>query len=211
MCTITNDYRCNKYRYSYTEYLFREKKQDFKKKVSDVHPKITNFYKNVKKIEFSKNFDFKKSIYNNSCVYCGLSAILIPKSTFEIDHVLPKSVKEDNGIYNIVCACKYCNRKKSDFYCESYDNQELLHPDNNHLQEVFYRDQEYYIRVNDLYKNNSDIVGFYKQLGLMDENKRIEYLILEIRDFCEKYCNDSSLNKLKFSLDRLREKWIQQS
>jgi hypothetical protein len=36
MCTITNDYRCNKYRYSYTEYLFREKKQDFKKKVSDV-------------------------------------------------------------------------------------------------------------------------------------------------------------------------------
>ena len=62
-----------------------------------------------------------------------------------------------------------------------------------------------------MYKNNSDIVGFYKQLGLMDENKRIEYLILEIRDFCEKYCNDSSLNKLKFSLDRLREKWNQQS
>ena len=211
MDIINSDYRCNQYRYSNADFLFQEKKRDFEDKVKNAHPRLKNFYRNVKKKEFSKNFDFKKTIYNNSCVYCGLSALLIPKSTFEIDHVLPKAIKEDNGLYNIVCACKYCNRKKSHFHCKISSNQELLHPDNNHLQEIFYRDSNYYIKINDLYKANDDITQFYQQLGLGEENKRLEYLILEIRDFCESYPKDSSLLNLRLFVNELREKWSYQA
>lgn len=211
MVTTNSDYRCNNYRYSAPEFFYLEKKQDFERQVKTAHPRLSNFYRNVKDKNFRKNFDFKKTIYNNSCVYCGLSALLIPQSTFEIDHVLPKAVKVDNGLYNIVCACKYCNRRKSHFYCRTSSNQELLHPDNNRLQEIFYRDSNYYIKVNDLYITNNDIMQFYTQLALGEENKRLEYLILEIRDFCEKYPHDSSLHKLRIFLNLLKEKWNYQA
>lgn len=200
----SRDYRCNEYTYKKLNLQFLRKKKNFEKQIGTLHPKIKNFYINVKRKEFSDKF---RAIYNDSCAYCGLSIYLVPKSDFEIDHVLPKSIANDNGLYNLVCACKFCNRKKSHFLCKKKDNQELLHPDKDHLQEIFYRDSDYYIRIVDTYRMNEDVKKFYEKLELNYENKRLEYLILEIKDFCEVHSDDEVLLKLRVLLDLLREKW----
>lgn len=46
---------------------------------------------------------------NYTCVYCGKKSEYL-----EVDHVLPRSRGGLDTLDNLVCACRSCNRSKSD-------------------------------------------------------------------------------------------------
>lgn len=53
------------------------------------------------------------------CSYCGNA--LVEWSDIEIDHVVPKSKRDQNGKYeDLVCACKSCNQEKGDRDAEEF-------------------------------------------------------------------------------------------
>ncbi len=55
---------------------------------------------------------------------------------------------------------------KSD-YIANDDSYRLIHPDENILPQIFYRDEEYYIKVDMMYQNNEDVVCYQCIFGLM--------------------------------------------
>ena len=68
-------------------------------------------------------------------------------------------------------------------------------------------DDKYYIRINDEFKENTTIEGFYNKLCLGSELHRLDYLIMNIIGL-QRYCEDNSdlyvgLGKI---LDIIREK-----
>ena len=75
------------------------------------------------------------------------------------------------------------------------------------IKNVFIRDDKYYIRINDEFKENTTIEGFYNKLCLGSELHRLDYLIMNIIGL-QRYCEDNSdlyvgLGKI---LDIIREK-----
>lgn len=46
-----------------------------------------------------------------TCVHCGKN---FRKGSIDIDHILPQSYGGGDGLDNLQCLCKYCNRSKKD-------------------------------------------------------------------------------------------------
>lgn len=55
-----------------------------------------------------------------------------------------------------------------------------LNPDGEKIKNVFIRDEQYYIRINDKFKHNTTIEEFYRKLHLGSELHRLDYLIMNI-------------------------------
>lgn len=168
-----------------------------KKKVEDLvkfeHPYAKDMHSYISDNSQKFKLEFIK-IYNGKCAYCGVSSDLIKKSEFEIDHFLYKKApifvtKKDAGyIQNLILACHDCNHNKKSFWIEK-EGLEELNPDGEKIKNVFIRDEQYYIRINDKFKENTTIKEFYNKLNLGSELHRLDYLIMNITGLqrsCEK-------------------------
>ncbi|QGT57834.1 hypothetical protein GL331_04460 [Bacillus velezensis] len=197
-----NDYRNTSYKQF--DFTLNDKKIKFIEEFILEHPKAWNIYNyiNQKGRQFNEIF---RSIYNDKCVYCGISTQVINSSNFEVDHFIPKSVldlglgydkKEIHGIDNLVNSCQMCNRGKVNFLCD-FENIEILHPDNNRLPEVFNRKVDFSIEINKEYENNNIIQDFYNKLKLNNQLKRLDYLLMEMKDFCDKYEGAPIINEIQ--------------
>jgi HNH endonuclease len=51
--------------------------------------------------------------FTNCCAYC-LTAELLTATTFEFDHILPRSLGGETALGNLCLACPSCNRYKAD-------------------------------------------------------------------------------------------------
>lgn len=124
--------------------------------------------------------------YNGKCAYCGASIEILPKSMFEIDHFIYEKAPVFNGskaaagyIENLVLACRSCNHQKSSFIIEDAYSQ-YLYPDTEGIQKAFIRDDQYYIRISEECKENDVVKDFYKQLNLVGELRRLDYLLMSM-------------------------------
>lgn len=199
------DYRNTSF--SNLDFSIEDKKINFLIELKEEKPRIWNIYININKIGDKFNAKFKE-IYHHKCVYCGISVYVIESSRFEIDHVIPHASIDWgkghtrstlNGIDNLVNSCQLCNRSKSDFYILD-EYLELMHPDNNNLNKVFYRDSDYSIKIKEEYKDDSFIKEFYTSLKLHNELRRVDYLLMEMKEFCNQ--NNKS-DELIFKLQTL--------
>ena len=121
---------------------------------------------------------------------------MIKKSEFEIDHFLYEkapvfATKKDAGyIDNLILACHDCNHNKNAFWVDEEGFDEL-YPDGEKVKKVFIRDELYYIRINDEYKEKAIINEFYDKLRLGSELHRLDYLLMNIRGL-QRVCEDNS-------------------
>ena len=107
---------------------------------------------------------------------------------------------------NLILSCHDCNHNKNSFWIEK-EEMDTLNPDGEKIKNVFIRDDKYYIRINDEFKENTTIEGFYNKLCLGSELHRLDYLIMNIIGL-QRSCEDNSdlyvgLGKI---LDTIREK-----
>ena len=73
-----------------------------------------------------------------------------------------------------------CNRGKGKFLIPE-ECRTLLMPDDNSISQVFLREDDYYIKINEKYINNHIILDFYNRLHLGSELKRLDYLLIKLR------------------------------
>lgn len=186
------DYRNTSY--NSFDFSIGNKKSEFITKFRVTHPKAWNIYRYVSSKGNPFNLTFRM-IYHEKCVYCGISTQVINSSNFEVDHVIPKSVlesdteyekKDIHGIKNLVNSCQMCNRGKLDFLCD-INNLDILHPDNNKLPIIFNRKTDFSIEINPDYETNPDIKMLYDKLKLNNQLRRLDYLLMEMKDFCDEY------------------------
>lgn len=129
------------------------------------------------------------SIYNQKCAYCGAKIGHTDIKLFEVDHFICESSysndttgrAEAGKVSNLVLSCFLCNRGKGDLLIEG-KYRELLNPDDGSISTVFIRDDNYYIRIENTYSDDSFIQVFFKELMLESELIRLDYLLLEISD-----------------------------
>ncbi|MGE6556629.1 HNH endonuclease [Exiguobacterium artemiae] len=182
---------------SFKNYDFElgNKKVEFLEQFFAKHPRAQNHYTHVNEKSSDLNVLFRE-IYFHKCAYCGTNIEVIDSSNFEVDHFIPKDILKQsiphydfnyiNSILNLVSSCKTCNRSKSNFICNE-EEVELIHPDKNKLKNLFKRKEDFSIEIHVDYAKNSNIENFFKKLNLDSQQKRIEYLIMEMKDFCKEY------------------------
>lgn len=186
------DYRNTSYKE--VDFSIGTKKDEFMIAFRKSHIRAWHIYSyvNDKTSDYNKQF---RHMYHDKCVYCGISTQIISSSNFEVDHVIPKVVLEMNqghdkkvihGINNLVNSCQMCNRGKQGFICED-ETQLKLHPDNSQLPNIFSRSSDFSIEIAEEYTNDEIIKSFYKFLKMGNQLRRLDYLIMEMKDFCEKY------------------------
>ena len=188
-----------------------QKKKEVEKLVEIEHPNAKDMHRYISDNSQKFKLEFIKA-YNGKCAYCGASIDLIKKTEFEIDHFLYEkapifATKKDAGYMgNLILSCHDCNHNKNSFWIEK-EEMYTLNPDGEKIKNVFIRDDKYYIRINDEFKKNTTIEGFYNKLCLGSELHRLDYLIMNIIGL-QRYCEDNSdlyvgLGKI---LDIIREK-----
>lgn len=186
MSTKRIDYRTTSGQLAYQN--IEQKKAELTRNIHKEHSSQKIDYNSIKnrKSHFYEDFCI---IYNWSCAYCGARRGIIDSQLFEIDHYIcqsafPKSTEgraKAGEVNNLVLACHDCNRRKSDFKLEGKYGI-LLNPDNNAIAKIFYRSDDYYIKVADEYKSDQIICQFYAQLNLGSELKRLDYLLLNVKE-----------------------------
>lgn len=199
---MVNDYRITKYEEEFDG--ISEKKRLVRDQIKKDKPRVKDFHTYISDNDglYKKPF---MNAYNGKCAYCGLSIDIIPKSYFEIDHFIYQksskfATKKDAGyIENLVLACHNCNHKKSG-YIVADDDYDKLYPDTAEIKTTFSRDEDFYIRYNT--PCNDSIVQFYEQLGLGDELKRVDYLLMSILGL-EKKLYDAGLNEAYVKIDSM--------
>lgn len=196
------DYRNTSY--NEQDHYLGDKKVRFMADFKLDHPRAWNVYNYINKSGQFYSIKFR-DIYYDKCVYCGISTQVINSSNFEVDHFIPKAVldadlgydkKEIHGIKNLVNSCKMCNRGKLDFLCDTAFT-DLLHPDNNQFPLIFNRKTDYSIVINHEYVDNSNIKEFYAKLKLDNQLRRLDYLLMEMKDFCDRYEGEQIINEIQ--------------
>lgn len=174
-----NDYRCTRYCLHLCD--INLKKNIFLKNFNQIHPNAKNHYSYIKERKGKLKGEFL-SIYNNKCAYCGNSIKNLSIDLFEIDHFIPKerftNSNDANNIFNLVASCHVCNRLKSN-YDITESNKNLFDVETS-LPKLFKRDENYYIKINNEYKSNADVVSFYEHLHLGYQTKRIDFVLMEL-------------------------------
>jgi len=162
------------------------KKENLEKEIRKNYPRTKILYNKIKNrdSEFHKKF---AHIYNKKCAYCGAMCGLLPIESFEVDHFLNEASFLDTTegrieagkLENLVWSCISCNRGKQGITIEDpYDK--LLNVDNGNISKIFVRDDSFYIKINDTYKNDEFIKKFYNALHLGYETRRLDYLELQL-------------------------------
>ena len=206
------DYRKTKYCVPFENITIN--KMELLKKLKSDFPRLKNIYLKICENDKEYKMEFMK-VYNYRCSYCGVSLDVLNKRMFEIDHYIPKNADKfknnnnANKIENLVLACQFCNRKKSDFLI-SDSEYSLLYPDNEEIKKIFYRDEKYYIKIENEYSQNETIKKFYEQLEMAGEVRRLDFLLISLLNFKKKYRNKLEnlhiLNELSDIIEKLKKK-----
>ena len=206
------DYRKTKYSVPFKNITIN--KMELLKKLKSDFPRLKNIYLKISENDKEYKMEFMK-VYNYRCSYCGVSLDILNKRMFEIDHYIPKKADKfknnnnANKIENLVLACQFCNRKKSDFLI-SDSEYSLLYPDNEEIKKIFYRDEKYYIKIENEYSQNETIKKFYEQLEMDGEVRRLDFLLISLLNFKKKYRNKLEnlhiLNELSDIIEKLKKK-----
>lgn len=208
---MCEDYRLTRYCDDYHD--INERKQKLEALIRREWPQTRIIYNKIRNRELHYIDEFMQ-IYNSRCAYCGVSnRVLMNVHLFEVDHFICESSFSgsskgvDSGcISNLVLSCKCCNRDKSNFTWPTEYNQ-LLHPDVGELKHIFVRDNRYYIRIAKTYESDDVILGFYRQLKLGSQKRRLDYLLIEMIGLKEhldmKIPDSGSLGLLRSCIDLL--------
>lgn len=189
MSAIGLDYRTTSGQLAF--HNIKQKKANLTKCINKENPKRKIAYDLIKNRDLHFYEDFQ-NIYNGSCAYCGAKIGILDSQSFEIDHFICESSfsnstsgrAEAGKVDNLVFACRSCNRGKRNFDLKNNYGM-LLNPDNNAIAKVFYRSEDYYIKIADVYKNDRKVCQFYTQLNLGSELKRLDYLLLNMMELAD--------------------------
>jgi 5-methylcytosine-specific restriction endonuclease McrA len=180
---MDDDYRNTKYCPKLS--CLKEKKERVKQAVLRAHPKAEDLHKYIS----INNSCFKQQFieaYNGKCPYCGVSLGIIQWKQFEIDHFIPiessrfSTKKQAGYIENLVLACYDCNRSKSSLELSEEDWYKV-NPDGPDICKTFVRDEDYYIRISEDFKEDESVNLFYSKLGLSRQIHRLDYLLMNMR------------------------------
>lgn len=187
------------------------KKSNLEAKIRADHPHAKIMYNFVRK-KRDVYFEPFSKIYNCKCAYCGVLIGIADIRLFEIDHFIcedsfPNSTQgrsEAGKVSNLMLACYSCNRGKTDLIIDE-DHLKTLNPDDGSIAQVFDRSEDYYIRIRPDYAEDPLIVDFYQKLLLGSEFRRLDYLLLEIKNFIstQRTSNPSVAAKLEQCLGAL--------
>lgn len=205
--SMKNDYRCT----DFDSDVFPSESEIIKRKenllISQNYSNDINHYSKVSDRRRKANNMFRLC-YNNKCVYCGVPETINGRRLFEVDHFIPKSsqkLKIDfHNISNLVNACYECNRKKSFF--EIDDNYlDILNPNKN-ISKVFMRNNNFEIKIDRKYSSDSEIKKFYNKLCLGGELRRLDYLLMNMKDLQQEVKSEAIVDKLARCIQILQEK-----
>lgn len=209
MFTIVADYRIPMGQKGFEN--IKQKKDALVETIYQEHPKQRIEYEAVRNKK-SRIYTEFCNIYNYSCAYCGVKVGIMDAQLFEVDHFICESSYQRTTtgravagkLSNLVLSCYNCNRRKGNFRLDGNDGQ-LLNPDNGAISKVFYRNEDFYIKIVDKYQTNQVICQFYKRLNLDSELKRLDYLLLNMKELAEeqKESNPQFSNSLKKSFSDL--------
>lgn len=193
---MNNDYRRTRYEESAGDLINR--KTEVEQNIRADHPKLKDLHTLLHENLSPYKMAFIKA-YGGKCAYCGVSIRIIDKKQFEIDHYIPhtdrarfKTKGEAGCMENLVLACYDCNRNKGDYSVPDHYRSEL-HPDGQGIMHCFYRDEDYYIRLNPAKMADSDIVNFYNQLRLSQEIHRLDYLLMSLKGLRDKHSGNNEI------------------
>lgn len=200
------DYRNTKYKQFNNDIL--KQKEELNQQIKRKHPRLQIIYNKVndRNSEFNKEF---QKIYNRKCVYCGVNQDIMSSGLFEVDHFICESSFEGNlveaGVLsNLVLSCKKCNRAKGDLRWEEQYSS-VFEVDSRNIVNVFYRDSDYSIKIQPQYHSDDIVNKFYKKLKLDEEVRRLDYLLMTMNDFYDKYESDDRLTGLLKSIRLLQK------
>ena len=179
----------------------KTRKDEFVQNLLKKHPKVEDHYRLIREC-YKYKAEFASKVYDNKCAYCGVSTEIDPLSSYQIDHIIAKSLTEDvnvNHINNLALSCAWCNSRKKNI---DIRNAFFLNPDSPLFKNVFVRDRGFYIQISDEYKHNATVENFYKKIQYTNQKRRLDYLLMTISDLSCKVEND----KLIVVFDKLR-KW----
>ena len=187
---MSNDYRNTKYCSELVN--LHDKKKDVEKCVLSEH-KTSNIYSFVRnnKLKYKQMF---ADAYNRKCAYCGISTDIESLDSFEIDHFIHeknrifKYEKDASYMENLVFSCHECNSNKKAFDVIN-EKCENLHPDDNYLKSVYYRNDDYRITIKENVNSQGEI-RFYEKMKLGSDLRRIDYLLMNLLGFY----NNANLN-----------------
>ena len=194
---MKNDYRNTIYEVSKKNII--NEKNALEDKIKKEHPKIKIIYNQINKKDGNYNKQFR-NIYNNKCAYCGISTDVISSELFEIDHFFCEASFNGDSINagkinNLVLSCKKCNRAKKDFiWNEIYSSK--FNVDDESITELFYRDKDYSIKIEKEYITDSSIYSFYIKLKLNEEIRRLDFLLMNMYGFYNKYSENKNIDRI---------------
>lgn len=198
-----NDYRNTTYCESFE--LIEVKKSQLLSEIRKEHPRAIDLYDIVKE-EKHKNKYY--NIYNYKCSYCGASLLNMPRNYMEVDHFINKSsffkASEAGKMENLVLSCFACNRLKSSFLLIG-KYKELLFPDKEKIMNVFFRDNNYGIKIKKNYEKDLKINEFYNQLLLSSEFRKLDFLLLNLDGLSK----DPKAKKIKEKLGYIKAKLLE--
>ena len=198
-----SDYRYTSHEKKTGNYL--QAKTNLAKRINN-ESRYTDMHAAVSDSRFKNIFH---AIYDNKCVYCGVTKRIAGRRAFEADHFFPFCAKDlysgdINELSNLVASCSDCNGSKTGKYFKD-DTMALLHPDKK-LDEVFKREENYQIVISDEYRLNDDVKFFYDLLHLRSYHKRLDFLLMDLIGFVEsepKKIDDATMIKLHRIIEEL--------
>lgn len=200
---MNNDYRLSQYS-TVTFDNISVNKENFLIEFKKLHPRAKKIYTYVNRRKSPENILFR-DIYYNTCIYCGVNTQINSSSQFEVDHVIAQANNDSSDkhdINNLANSCCLCNGRKKAIDITKYMD---LHPDVNKLNYMFYRDNDFYIKIDLKYQNIPEVTEFYNILKLNDELHRLEYLLITMKGFCIKNSCHPKINEIKDFISNLEQ------
>ncbi|MEW4353815.1 HNH endonuclease [Streptococcus pneumoniae] len=204
---MKDDYRNTRYCVSNNNIV--SDKNALENKIKSEHRRAKIIYNQINKKDSEYNKIFR-NIYNNKCAYCGITTDVISSELFEIDHfVCEASFNGDSinagKINNLVLACKKCNRAKKDFiWDKGYSSK--FNTDDKSITKLFYRDKDYYIRIEKKFTTDTTICNFHRKLKLYEEIRRLDFLLMNMHGFYNKYFTNINSDKISKCIVLLQQK-----
>lgn len=206
---MSGDYRATDYCPAFER--ISEKKDEVVELIRKKHPRARDLHALISPNESEYKAPFMM-VYNCKCSYCGVSADIIPKDNFEVDHFIYKknkvkfqTVAEAGYIENLVLACRRCNHHKSSYIIpdEYFD---VLHPDLEQIKSVFVRGKDYSIVVAEEFAESEIVTKFHDQLKLGQEVHKLDYLLLKMLGQQSKTEDPNEYRTLGEAISLLRKK-----